>query len=145
MTTSHDVFLATTNAYVAQRAAYIQLRGMDVILRRNQRGTARIDHYGDIINQASFTDSQIKMVFELTDYYRLMTNFESATNESILTPLECIVDLQLDIIAGDRVRFTHSLIQMINEDKEFVVGSVDTQIHVVPISKKINLVPLRDV
>lgn len=141
--TTHDVYLAGLNAYSGLRHQFIEQRGMDVIFRSNQMVNIK-DEMGDIINESTYVDSRIKLVFNLVEYYSVLNAYLHGTNENGMT-LRAACDLALVVRAGDRVRFTHQLIPGIHEDKEWQVVDVPVQIHVQPVSKALKLAPLRDV
>lgn len=144
MPTSHDVFLAAIPTYQQLRDAYVDLQGYDTVHRVNALGTNRQDEYGDIINATSFTDGTIRIVPDLSAYFKAITSYNStgATNESALVPLSAVCKLSANINVGDRIRFGQQLTGL--ENKEFQVAKVETQVHFKPISKKITLVPVRD-
>lgn len=150
MTTTHDVVISSIPAYQLLREAEIDLRGYNVLLRINQSmaGNAGVDAYGDIINQSTFLDTPIKVLFDksLANYYHgvlTYTGNNATTNESRITPITGMIKLQQIVNVGDRIKFEHSVYQML-EGKEFQVSSVQTVIHYRPIAKKITLVPIRD-
>nr|DAQ33557.1 MAG TPA: hypothetical protein [Caudoviricetes sp.] len=141
-----DVFLAAQKKRALLRSDYIRLRGTDVLLRRNMRKTERIDEYGDVINtENTWVTFPVKIVIDLSQFYSMVINMESGSNEFGITPIKALVDLDLDVIPGDRIRFSKEVIAGLKEDKELVVGDVLQQVHVVAISKYITLVPLRDI
>lgn len=141
-----DVFLAAQKKRSLLRSDFIRLRGTDVLLRRNMRKTERIDEYGDVINtENTWVTFPVKIVIDLSQFYSMVINMESGSNEFGITPIKALVDLDLDVISGDRIRFSKEVIAGLKEDKELVVGEVLQQVHVVTISKYITLVPLRDV
>lgn len=144
MPTSHDVFLAAIPTYQQLRDAYVDLQGHDVTHRVNQLGTNRQDEYGDLINVTSFADSTIRVVPDLSAYFKAVASFNSnaTTNESALVPLTAVCKLAANINVGDRIRFGQQLAGL--ENKEFQVAKVETQVHYKPISKKVTLVPVRD-
>lgn len=148
MPTSHDVFVSTLSSYQGMRDAFVELRGYLVTLRTNDKHhiSESVDEYGDLVNITTFTDSEIKIVPNFSKYYtsvKTYTNTQTRTNESAVVPLEAICRLEEVLDVGDRIKFTHEIPEGL-ENKEFQIAKVETQIHFGAISKKITMVPVRD-
>lgn len=142
------VAMAVARAKNIQRKEYVKLHGTDVILRRllrDKQRNSQLDHWGNVKNLGNeYIDSKEKMVINFSQFYSQVKNLENELNESVITPLSVIVDLDLAVSVGDRVRFTTENFPMVEQDIEMVVSKVLIQTRIIPISKSIELVPLRD-
>lgn len=146
---THDaVISAASSAYTLLRESYIDLHGRKVTLKSNNLGVNRLDEYGDIINQTTFTSSDINLVFDLKQYYVSVASYENSTNGTAIIPLLATCKLGVTINAGDKIEFNHTMLisptSPVTEFKDFQVSKVETIIHVVPVAKRITLVPVRD-
>lgn len=157
MSTSHDVFVATLTPYQRMRDAFVELRGLSVVWRANDRraDSSLVDEYGDLVSVATFTNIETKIVPDFSKYYNSVKTYnQNSTNESTVIPLEAICKLDDDIMVGDRIRFTHwfpnnaldenSIPLGESEAKEFQIAKVENQVHFGSVSKKITIVPVRD-
>lgn len=157
MPTSHDVFVATLSPYQRMRDAFVELRGLLVTWRANNRraDSSLVDEYGDLVSIATFTNIETKIVPDFSKYYNSVKTYnQNSTNESTVVPLEAICKLDDAIMIGDRIKFTHWFPNDAldengvplgeSEAKEFQVAKVENQVHFGSVSKKITIVPVRD-
>lgn len=125
------------------RNVYISLQGMPVIHRVNTRRT-KTDEVGDVINDNTYVEQDTKLIVDLSAYYRVLAAYNNASNENSMR-LKCPTYTDYQIMAGDRILFTHRVAAAIQEDKEWMVSDVQMQDHGIVISKFVLLTPLRDV
>lgn len=143
---THDVILAAVGVHQGMRTKFIELQGMPVIYRKLINPT-RVDEMGDVINEfadSDFSTQEIRAVFNLARYFHITASIKNGTYENGMT-LDVSIDLQLEAHPGDRILFTQRLLPVLQEDKLWQIASVEQQLHMESISKKIKLVPLRDV
>jgi hypothetical protein len=117
MTTTHDVSLAISKVRQQIRDAFINLLGYDCILMRavvvNQIN--RIDAYGDIKTNLSFTTSPIKLILNLAKYAQILVAFNlPSTDESDIASITATCRFADDVRIGDRIQISVNTYNSIN-------------------------------